>query len=229
MGVSQLIGIDILDPFLGAAYPQPVRLDNAYNTSRIFVFDAAPGGPPDRLDEPMTLSIADKAALVEAVDSRNEHVQWELRKALDKIHSHAGHPEPLGTRLNEGRRNVMEDPFDGMDADSSAMLMDLAQSVMPTQPIVASGAKYTPEQRRAAINRWLDKRSRRHLTSQTKYKKMKDVAVGKSRCKGGKFISKAERARLEAEAAASPPLLTAMEPHVDAEVGVAFRLAPMAT
>jgi len=159
----------------------------------------APHGPPDRLDEPMTLSIADKAALVEAVDSSNEHVQWELRKALEKIHSHAGNQAVIGG----GTPAAEDNPFDGMDAYSSAMLLDLAQSVMPTQPIVATGAKYTPEQRRAAINRWLDKRSRRHLTSQTKYKKMKDVAVGKSRCKGGKFISKAERARLEAEAAAA--------------------------
>lgn len=159
----------------------------------------APHGPPDRLDEPMTLSIADKAALVEAVDSSNEHVQWELRKALDKIHSHAGNQAGIGGGGTPAAEQ--DNPFDGMDAYSSAMLLDLAQSVMPTQPVVATGAKYTPEQRRAAITRWLDKRSRRHITSQTKYKKMKDVAVGKARCKGGKFISKAERARMAAEAA----------------------------
>merc|ERR1711988_1982104 len=119
----------------------------------------------------------------------------------------------------------------GMDADSTAMLQDLAHAVMPTQPVVATGTKYTPEQRKAAIRRWLDKRSRRHLTSQTKYKKMRDVAVGKARCKGGKFISKAERARMAAEAEeAASPLLTAVvnEPHVDEVGAVGMLPVPMA-
>merc|ERR1712188_69360 len=73
---------------------------------------------------------------------------------------------------------------------------------MPEQPPVCSNeAKYTPAQRKIAIKRWKEKRARRHLTSQTKYRKMKDVAVGKARCKGGKFIKKSERERMAREAA----------------------------
>lgn len=60
--------------------------------------------------------------------------------------------------------------------------------------------------------RWMAKRARRHLTSQTKYRKMKDVAVSKARCKGGKFIKKSERERLEREAAAAAAAVAAIEP-----------------
>merc|ERR1711907_255630 len=71
------------------------------------------------------------------------------------------------------------------------MLVELAAAVMPEKPFaMGSGSRYTPAQRKIAIKRWLEKRARRHLTSKTKYLKMKDVAVKKSRCVGGKFVEK---------------------------------------
>lgn len=170
-----------------------------------------PDGPQDLLDEPMQLSLADKAKLgiqLDADEDNREHMQWELRMALEKIRSSAGHSLPIG-----GVSGSESKPFDGMDPVSSALLMELAASVMPEkpQPIVCE-ARYTPQQRRASIARWMAKRARRHLTSQTKYRKMKDVAVNKARCKGGKFIKKSERERLAREAAAAAAAVAAMEP-----------------
>ena len=119
--------------------------------------------------------------------------------ALERIHTSAGHSAPIG-----GTRPAENKPFDGMDAVSSAMLMELASSVMePKVAAVRSHQKYDAAQRKAAIKRWMDKRSRRHLVSQTKYSKMKDVALNKNRSKGGKFIKKSERERLEREEAAA--------------------------
>jgi len=162
-------------------------------------------GPQDLLDEPMQLSLADKAKLgltLEHQDGFNsEHLQWELRMALEKIHSNAGHSQPIGGAPAENK------PLDGMDPVSSALLMELAATVMPDRPqTITNEAKYSRLNRKAAIKRWMEKRARRHLTSQTKYRKMKDVAVSKARCKGGKFIKKSERERMareEAEAAAA--------------------------
>jgi hypothetical protein len=161
------------------------------------IFTPHPNGPRDLLDEPMALSLADKAKLgmdMEPSDGFNsEHLQWELRMALERIHTNAGHSQPIG-----GVSPAENKPFDGMDPVSSALLMELAATVMPEKPpIVTNETRYTPAQRKVAIKRWMAKRARRHLTSQTKYRKMKDVAVGKARCKGGKFIKKSERERLE--------------------------------
>lgn len=169
---------------------------------------ARPDGPQDLLDEPMQLSLADKAhlgmPLENAEDFHNmnsdcDHLQWELRMALERIHTSAGHSQPIGgVAAHENK------PFEGMDPVSSALLMELATTVMPEKPhTVTYEARYSPAQRKLAIQRWMAKRSRRHLTSQTKYRKMKDVAVSKARCKGGKFIKKSERERMEREAAAA--------------------------
>merc|ERR1711865_928970 len=104
--------------------------------------------------------------------------------------------------------------------------MELATTVMPEYPtIMANDSKYSPHQRRAAIKRWMEKRARRHLTSQTKYRKMKDVAVSKARCRGGKFIKKSEReamakaeeARLEEEKMKMLLLPPAMETQASKE------------
>jgi len=129
--------------------------------------------------------------------------QWELRMALERIHSSAGHAAPIG-----GNRPAENKPFDGMDAVSSAMLMELASSVMELTVTARRGVskKYDGSQRKLAITRWMDKRSRRHLVSQTKYSKMKNVALNKNRSKGGKFVKKSERERLELEAAAKEPV-----------------------
>jgi hypothetical protein len=125
--------------------------------------------------------------------------------ALERIHSSAGHAAPIG-----GNRPAENKPFDGMDAVSSAMLMELASSVMEPTVTARRGVsmrkKYDGSQRKLAITRWMDKRSRRHLVSQTKYSKMKNVALNKNRSKGGKFIKKSERERLELEAAAKEPV-----------------------
>lgn len=177
----------------------------------MIVLGPRPDGPQDLLDEPMQLSLADKAKLgiqLDAEEDNREHMQWELRMALERIHSSAGHSLPIG-----GVPASESKPFDGMDPVSSALLMELATSVMPEKPQpVVSEARYTPEQRRASIARWMAKRARRHLISQTKYRKMKDVAVNKARCKGGKFIKKSERERLEREAAAAAAAVAAIEP-----------------
>merc|ERR1712227_1058481 len=202
-----------LDPFQSSAFVESPQFRGSYDDQRVFVLGAS-SDVPDRLDEPMILSLADRAALQEAVSDPREHVQWELRKALDRIHEHSGN-DRIG-----GPEPADDNPFDGMDPYSSAMLVELAQSVMPSKPVVATGSKYTPDQRRAAIRRWRDKRSRRHLISQTKYKKMKDVAVGKARCKGGKFISKAERARMAAEEAAMQEAETAAVVVPPAQTGI---------
>ena len=114
--------------------------------------------------------------------------------ALERIHANAGHCSPIG-----GASPKINMPFDGMDAVSSAMLMELASSVMePSQPTARTvHKKYTKEERKVAIERWMAKRARRHLVPQTKYNKMKAVAVNKNRSKGGKFIKKSEREKLE--------------------------------
>lgn len=170
--------------------------ENAGLEPPMIVLGPSTDGPQDLLDEPMQLSLADKAKLGMQLDHsdgvNSEHLQWELRKALEKIHSFAGHAQPIG-----GVEAAENKPFDGMDPVSSALLMELAASVMPEKPkTVTNDVKYSPTQRKMAIKRWLEKRARRHLTSQTKYAKMKHVAVGKARCKGGKFIKKSERERL---------------------------------
>merc|ERR1711934_693368 len=70
---------------------------------------------------------------------------------------------------------------------------ELASSVMDVKPeIPCNKVKFTATQRKAAIKRWMEKRARRHLVSQTKYNKMKSVALGKNRCGGGKFVKKSE-------------------------------------
>lgn len=170
--------------------------ENAGLEPPMIILGPHPDGPQDLLDAPMQLSLADKAQLGMQLDHtdgvHSEHIQWELRKALEKIHSFAGHEQPIG-----GVQPSENKPFDGMDAVSSALLVELAESVMPEKPnALTDSVKYSPAQRKLAIKRWLEKRARRHLTSQTKYRKMKDVAVGKARCKGGKFIKKSERERL---------------------------------
>jgi len=176
------------------------------------IFGARPDGPPDLLDEPMQLSLADKSDLgislehaegfhnvgtdrLGDTDHLGDHLQWELRMALEKIHSNAGHSRPIGGVAAQENK-----PFDGMDPVSSALLLELATTVMPDkQHSAACETRYSPSQRKYAIQRWMAKRARRHLTSQTKYRKMKDVAVSKARCKGGKFIKKSERERMARE------------------------------
>lgn len=167
---------------------------------------ARPDGPKDLLDEPMQLSLADKAHLGMPLEHaedyhhltsahQDDHLQWELRMALERIHTNAGHSQPIG-----GVEARETKPFEGMDPVSSALLMELATTVMPEKPdTVTYETRYSPSQRKLAIQRWMAKRARRHLTSQTKYRKMKDVAVSKARCKGGKFIKKSERERMERE------------------------------
>merc|ERR1711988_1103504 len=92
------------------------------------------------------------------------------------------------------------------------MLVELAATVMPQKPVAPTDTtRYNSAQRKLAINKWLAKRQRRHLTSQTKYVKMKDVAVAKARCKGGKFVKKSERERMEREQAAAEEAMRAME------------------
>lgn len=177
------------------------------------------------LDEPMSLSIADKAAhgLDFDQNSPSEHIQWELRMALERIHSSAGHVVPIG-----GNQPAENKPFDGMDAVSSAMLMELASSVMaPKQPQLLSSKKYDAAQRKAAIKRWMDKRSRRHLVSQTKYSKMKNVALSKNRSKGGKFIKKSERERLEREEAAAKAAVEQMAAEIRLETVKEQIVAPI--
>lgn len=178
-----------------------VRPGSAGIEPPIVFLTASPNGPADLLDEPMELSLADKARLgIQMEHDQNynsEHLQFELRMALERIRSDAGYSVPLG-----GAAPAENKPFDGMDPVSSAMLMELAATVMPqkTPQVAANDIRYTPAQRQFAIKRWMAKRARRHLTSQTKYVKMKAVAVNKSRCKGGKFIKKSERERMEREA-----------------------------
>jgi len=172
-----------------------LAFENAGEEPPMIFFGAGGNGPADLLDEPMALSLADKAKLgidLEPCQDFNCDLQWELRMALERIHSSEGHVVPIG-----GCTPTANKPFDGMDMVSSAMLMELATTVMPEQPaIMAHDSKYTPTQRKAAITRWMEKRARRHLISKTKYRKMKDVAVSKARCRGGKFIKKSERERL---------------------------------
>lgn len=191
------------------------------------VFGAHPDGPQDLLDEPMQLSLADKAHLGMPLEHANfmgddihgDHLQWELRMALERIHSSAGHSQPIG-----GVSAQENKPLEGMDPVSSALLMELATSVMPDKPrTVTHEARYSPAQRKLAIQRWMAKRARRHLTSQTKYTKMKDVAVSKARCKGGKFIKKSERERLEREAAAAA---AAAAPAVSVKTEIAMPVEP---
>lgn len=187
-----------------------LAFENAGEEPPMVFFGVGEDGPTDLLDEPMALSLADKAKLgidlEPSQDFINCDLQWELRMALERIHSSEGHVLPIGGVIPAANK-----PFDGMDMISSAMLMELATTVMPEKPtIMAHDSKYTPSQRKAAITRWMEKRARRHLISQTKYRKMKDVAVSKARCRGGKFIKKSERerlARLEEIALISLPVL----------------------
>jgi len=87
--------------------------------------------------------------------------------------------------------------FSHMPSKTLSCEQDLATNVMPHRHTAAT--RYTPDQRKAAIQRFMFKRSRRHLAARTKYTKMKQVAVNKARCKGGKFMKKADRERVEAE------------------------------
>lgn len=98
---------------------------------------------------------------------------------------------------------------------------DLATTVMPHSAEVDTTAiRYTPDQRKAAIQRFMFKRSRRHLAARTKYAKMKHVAVNKARCKGGKFMKKADRERMEAQAASAEAELSAAAQEEEVVAGV---------
>lgn len=170
------------------------------------------GVEPDNME----LSLADKSNLGLSLcrddcfnNSGSEHLQWELRKALERIHSSAGHARPIA-----GNTPAENTPFDGMDPVSSALLMELASSVMDTKTDVAlNKVKFSKEQRKVAIKRWMEKRSRRHLVSQTKYSKMKRVAIGKNRCGGGKFVKKSDLEKI----AKAQEELTAQEIQLSAE------------
>lgn len=178
------------------------------------IFGLHPNGPSDLLDEPMNLSLADKAKMgmyFGPNDAESEHLQLQLRMALEKIHTNAGHSQPISSAEPAEHK-----PLDGMDPVSSAMLVELAAAVMPEKPFaMGSGSRYTPAQRKIAIKRWLEKRARRHLTSKTKYLKMKDVAVKKSRCVGGKFVKKSDLARMEQERAAAEAAMLVVEKYND--------------
>jgi len=66
-------------------------------------------------------------------------------------------------------------------------------------------ARYSPEQRKAAIMRWLVKRQHRHLIPKTRYVKMKAVALSKPRCSTGKFSKKVHPAPVQVTPADSMP------------------------
>merc|ERR1711934_1060663 len=109
----------------------------------------------DPLNEHISLSLADKAHLglefgCDEDDAASEHLQWELRMALERIHSNAGNSAPiLGTSPTFGVAT------DGMDAVSSAMLLELASDMMPKGSPERGIKKYTRDERKVAIKRCL--------------------------------------------------------------------------
>jgi hypothetical protein len=125
-----------------------------------------------------------------------EQLQAGLTLALERLHKSNGnslpvHMLPPDTSLHD---------MDVFGIDLTTLITDLATTVMPHSAGSHTAAtRYTPDQRKAAIQRFMFKRSRRHLAARTKYTKMKHVAVNKARCKGGKFMKKADRERMEAE------------------------------
>lgn len=184
------------------------------------VFMHHPDGPTDLLDQPMNtnmgLSLADQTkqgVQYGPIDAESEHLQRQLRMALEKIHQKAGHSAPIGVTIHYGAGHAAAQPkpLDGMDPLSSAMLLELAETVMPQKSVMHGDRKLTPAQRKIAIQRFMDKRTRRNVAAKTKYIKMKDVAVSKSRCVAGRFVKKSELERMLGAQAGMDAAMQAME------------------
>jgi len=185
------------------------------------VFMHHPDGPTDLLDQPMStnmgLSLADQTkqgVQYGPIDAESEHLQRQLRMALERIHHKAGHSAPIGVTIHYGAENAAAEqpkPLDGMDPVSSAMLLELAETVMPQKSVMHGDRKYTPAMRQIKIQRWMAKRTRRHLAAKTKYTKMKDVAVSKRRCVAGRFVKKSEMERMLGVQAGMHAAMQAME------------------
>lgn len=166
------------------------------------IFMVAPPGQPqkDMLDEPMALSLADQVKIgvhhFGGDEFCNEQVQRQMRVALERMHSQAENwvPDAQDPFTHAFMVRILHSSL----CRSWCMSQDLAQSPIPdVAETKGDSKKYSPQQRQMAVQRWMAKRKRRHLTSKTKYVKMQDVAIGKARCVGGKFVKKTAQKPIE--------------------------------